>query len=202
MNAQTLCCRFLLHCSPTLASITAAAPLTTALVNTDTAQHQNAVAAAVLVPIVDYGDHLTVLFTQRALHLKHHPGQISFPGGRIEPGESSKQAALRESEEEIGLINTEVSLLGRLPAQDTSTGFIIEPWVGIIRPQRRLQLQHSEVSAVFEVPLTHFLPAENRHLLSLNLQGNVRQLHFMPYQDKCIWGATAAIMHQLLRHIS
>ncbi|KKO46191.1 NUDIX hydrolase [Arsukibacterium ikkense] len=157
-----------------------------------TSQH-----AAVLVPIVDYGHQLKVLFTQRALHLRHHPGQISFPGGRIEPGESSSQAALREAEEEIGLASTEVTLLGRLPAQDTSTGFIIEPWVGIISPQRGLQLQVSEVAAVFEVPLSHFLPQDNRHQLALTLQGKTRQLHFMPYQDKFIWGATAAIMHQL-----
>ena len=153
--------------------------------------------AAVLVPIVDYGHQLKVLFTQRALHLRHHPGQISFPGGRIEPEETSYAAALREAQEEIGLANSEVTLLGRLPAQDTSTGFIIEPWVGIMRPQRSFQLQVSEVAAVFEVPLAHFLPQQNRHQLSLTLRGKTRDLHFMPYQDKFIWGATAAIMHQL-----
>ncbi|WP_333608221.1 CoA pyrophosphatase [Arsukibacterium sp.] len=190
MNAQSLSCRFLLHCSPIVTG------------NTGITQSQNPVAAAVLVPIVDYGDKLTVLFTQRALHLKHHPGQISFPGGRIESGETSQDAALREAEEEIGLVHTDVSLLGRLPEQDTSTGFVIEPWVGLIRPQHHFLLQASEVAAVFEVPLSHFLTAANRQHMTLTIQGQRRQFHAMPYQDKFIWGATAAIMHQLLLHLS
>lgn len=153
--------------------------------------------AAVLVPIINYGDRLQVLFTQRALHLRHHPGQISFPGGRIEPGESSSIAALREAEEEIGLLPSAVELLGHLPLQSTSTGFTIQPWVGLLKPQRRWILQVDEVAGVFEVPLTHFLQQENRYQFSLPLRGKVQQLHAMPYQDKFIWGATAAILHRL-----
>ena len=153
--------------------------------------------AAVLVPLVDYGDKLNVLFTQRALHLRHHPGQISFPGGRIEPGESSSTAALREAEEEIGLPPAAVELLGTLPLQPTSTGFTIEPWVGLLSPQQSWILQADEVAGIFEVPLNHFLQQENRHQFSLPLRGKVQQLHAMPYQDKFIWGATAAILHRL-----
>lgn len=153
--------------------------------------------AAVLVPVVDYGDSLNVLFTQRALHLRHHPGQISFPGGRIESGESSCTAALREAHEEIGLAPDAVELLGRLPPQSTSTGFTIVPWVGLLPPQRSWLLQADEVAGIFEVPLTHFLQQENRHQFSLPLRGKVQQLHAMPYQDKFIWGATAAILHRL-----
>ncbi|MEH8020600.1 CoA pyrophosphatase [Rheinheimera metallidurans] len=156
-------------------------------------QHQ----AAVLVPVIDYGDRLQVLFTQRALHLRHHPGQISFPGGRIEPGEQSAEAALREAEEEIGLTPNAVTLLGRLPLQPTSTGFNIVPWVGLLAPQQRWLLQPAEVAGIFEVPLTHFLQQENRHQFNLPLRGKVQQLHAMPYQDKFIWGATAAILHRL-----
>ncbi|WP_240221789.1 CoA pyrophosphatase [Rheinheimera hassiensis] len=156
-------------------------------------QHQ----AAVLIPIIDYGDKLHVLFTQRALHLRHHPGQISFPGGRIEPGEQSHNAALREAHEEIGLAPAAVELLGRLPLQSTSTGFTIQPWVGMLQPQRSWLLQADEVAGIFEVPLTHFLQQENRHQFSLPLRGKVQQLHAMPYQDKFIWGATAAILHRL-----
>jgi 8-oxo-dGTP pyrophosphatase MutT (NUDIX family) len=156
-------------------------------------QHQ----AAVLIPIIDYGDKLHVLFTQRALHLRHHPGQISFPGGRIEAGESSSDAALREAHEEIGLAPAAVELLGRLPLQSTSTGFTIQPWVGLLQPQRSWILQADEVAGIFEVPLTHFLQQENRHQFSLPLRGKVQQLHAMPYQDKFIWGATAAILHRL-----
>ena len=153
--------------------------------------------AAVLVPVIDYGDKLQVLFTQRALHLRHHPGQISFPGGRIEPGEQSHTAALREAHEEIGLAPAAVELLGRLPLQSTSTGFTIQPWVGLLKPQRSWILQADEVAGIFEVPLTHFLQQENRHQFSLPLRGKVQQLHAMPYQDKFIWGATAAILHRL-----
>jgi 8-oxo-dGTP pyrophosphatase MutT (NUDIX family) len=156
-------------------------------------QHQ----AAVLIPIIDYGNKLHVLFTQRALHLRHHPGQISFPGGRIESGESSCTAALREAHEEIGLAPDAVELLGRLPPQSTSTGFTIVPWVGLLPPQRSWLLQADEVAGIFEVPLTHFLQQENRHQFSLPLRGKVQQLHAMPYQDKFIWGATAAILHRL-----
>lgn len=153
--------------------------------------------AAVLVPIINYGDTLQVLFTQRALHLRHHPGQISFPGGRIESGESSCAAALREAHEEIGLAPDAVELLGRLPLQSTSTGFTIEPWVGLLTPQRSWILQADEVAGIFEVPLTHFLQQENRHQFSLPLRGKVQHLHAMQYQDKFIWGATAAILHRL-----
>ncbi|WP_019676605.1 CoA pyrophosphatase [Arsukibacterium perlucidum] len=195
MLAEQFCSRFILTRNKLMAASplpVQQGPVPLADSPKSTSQH-----AAVLVPIVDYGHQLKVLFTQRALHLRHHPGQISFPGGRIEPGESSNQAALREAQEEIGLARTEVTLLGRLPAQDTTTGFIIEPWVGLLSPQRSYQLQVSEVAAVFEVPLSHFLPQHNRHQLSLTLRGKTRDLHFMPYQDKFIWGATAAIMHQL-----
>lgn len=153
--------------------------------------------AAVLVPVIDYGNTLTVLFTQRALHLRHHPGQISFPGGRIEQGESSSEAALREAREEIGLNPAKVEILGRLPLQGTSTGFTIEPWIGLLQPQPSWILQADEVAGIFEVPLTHFLQQENRHQFSLPLRGKVQQLHAMPYQDKFIWGATAAILHRL-----
>ena len=156
-------------------------------------QHQ----AAVLIPVIDYGNKLHVLFTQRALHLRHHPGQISFPGGRIEPGEQSHTAALREAHEEIGLAPAAVELLGTLPLQGTSTGFAIQPWVGLLKPQRNWLLQADEVAGIFEVPLTHFLQQENRHQFSLPLRGKVQQLHAMPYQDKFIWGATAAILHRL-----
>lgn len=185
MNVQQFRSRFLLH-----SAYDTPMPATTTL-------HQ----AAVLVPLIDYGDQLHVLFTRRALHLRHHPGQISFPGGRIEAGENSAAAALREAHEEIGLAPDQVQLLGTLPLQHTSTGFSIVPWVGLMAPQRQWQLQASEVAAVFEVPLGHFLDQQNRHQLSVPVHGQQHQLHVMPYQDKFIWGATAAILHRLCQHL-
>jgi len=158
--------------------------------------------SAVLVPIVDYGDHLRVLFTQRALHLHHHPGQISFPGGKIEGNETSAAAALRETEEEIGVSANTVELLGQLHAYNTLTGFTISPWVGLLPASASIIIDPQEVSAVFTVPLTFFLSPDNRHQLSLPWKGMPRQLHFMPYQNKMIWGATAAIIDQLMCQIA
>lgn len=158
--------------------------------------------SAVLVPIIDYGDRLHLLFTQRALHLQHHAGQISFPGGKLEANESPSAAALRETEEEIGVSANDIELLGQLHSYNTLTGFEISPWVGLLPATAKIMFDPQEVSAVFEVPLSYFIEPTNRHELYLPWQGLPRQLHFMPYQDKLIWGATAAIIHQLVQQIS
>lgn len=157
--------------------------------------------SAVLVPIIDYGDRLQLLFTQRALHLQHHPGQISFPGGKLEANESPAAAALRETEEEIGVSANDIELLGQLHSYNTLTGFVISPWVGILPASAQIRFDPQEVSAVFEVPLNYFIEPANRHQLWLPWKGMPRQLHFMPYQDKLIWGATAAIIQQLVQQI-
>ncbi|MCB5226868.1 CoA pyrophosphatase [Alishewanella sp. 16-MA] len=157
--------------------------------------------SAVLVPIIDYGDRLSVLFTQRCWHLTHHPGQISFPGGKLEHAETPAAAALRETEEEIGVTANRIQLLGQLGSHHTLTGFQISPWVGLLPAGTPIIADPAEVSAVFEVPLTFFLDPRNCHELWLPLRGQARQLHFMPFENKLIWGATAAIMAQLLQHI-
>ncbi|GHG71679.1 coenzyme A pyrophosphatase [Alishewanella longhuensis] len=158
--------------------------------------------SAVLVPIVDYGDRLSLLFTQRALHLNHHPGQISFPGGKLEANETPAAAALRETEEEIGVKAAEIELLGQLQSYNTLTGFQISPWVGVLPASAKISIDPQEVIAVFEVPLSYFIEPTNRHQLWLPWQDLPRQLHFMPYQDKLIWGATAAIIQQLVQQIA
>lgn len=158
--------------------------------------------SAVLVPLVHYADELRLLFTRRALTLAHHPGQISFPGGMIEPGEPPAHAALRETEEEIGIAARHIKLLGPLPSHNTLTGFQIQPYLGLLSPGQAYCLSPAEVSEVFEVPLSFFLPAQNRRQLTLPIRGQSRHIHFMPYQNKLIWGATAAIIEQLITHIS
>ena len=115
---------------------------------------QKLTPAAVLVPLVDRADELTVLLTQRTEHLRDHAGQVSFPGGRIEPNDPSHEAAaLREAEEEVGLPSDRVDLIGRLDRYVTRTGFEVVPVIGIVNPPFPIRPDPFEVAEVFEVPL-------------------------------------------------
>lgn len=157
-------------------------------------------AAAVLVPIVDHPTGLSVLLTQRASHLKHHPGQISFPGGRIEARDAGPlEAALRETEEEIGLSRDHVRFVGYLDPQLVLTGFWITPVVAFVRPGFELVLDAREVASTFEVPLAHILNAAN-HRWRERMVGDVTiKVHDIPYGEHNIWGATAGILMALYR---
>ncbi|CAH1748592.1 CoA pyrophosphatase [Thauera humireducens] len=156
--------------------------------------------AAVLVPLVMGGTAPAVLLTKRTDHLHHHPGQISFPGGRVEAQDSTPvDTALRETEEEIGLDRRHVELLGALPDYYTGTGFRVTPVVGLVHPPFELQLDAFEVAEAFEVPLGHFLDPANHQRHSLVHEGRERQFHAMPYKDYFIWGATAGILMSLYR---
>lgn len=156
--------------------------------------------AAVLVPVVARGMDEFLLFTRRTDHLHHHPGQISFPGGRVEAQDSTPvDTALRETEEEIGLDRRHVELLGALPDYYTGTGFRVTPVVGLVHPPFELQLDAFEVAEAFEVPLGHFLDPANHQRHSLAHEGRERHFHAMPYKDYFIWGATAGILMSLYR---
>ena len=158
--------------------------------------------AAVLVPLVLHERHSpTVLFTRRTDHLYHHPGQISFPGGGMEEGDScAEETAVREVEEEIGLAPERIELIGRLPDYLTGTGFCVTPVVGLLHPPIKLKLDGFEVAEAFEVPLAHFLDPANhrRHSVRIN-GGEMRQFHAMPYGNYFIWGATAGMLMMLYR---
>lgn len=161
------------------------------------------VAAAVLVPIIEHPDELSILLTQRAAHLKNHPGQISFPGGRIEPGDAGAlAAALRETEEEIGLAREYITIVGYLEPQPVLTGFWVTPVVAFVQPGFTLNIDRSEVESTFEVPLEHILDSRNHHTHERML-GELRvPVHDIPYRDHRIWGATAGMLmglYQLLR---
>lgn len=157
-------------------------------------------AAAVLVPIVDHPDGLSVLFTQRATHLKHHPGQISFPGGRVEPSDGGPlEAALRETEEEIGLSREHVRFVGYLDPHLVLTGYWITPVVAFVRPGFQLVLDEREVASTFEVPLTHILDATNHRSRERVLGTTSIRVHDIPYGEHNIWGATAGILMALYR---
>lgn len=159
--------------------------------------------AAVLVPLVVRAASLTVLLTRRTEHLQHHPGQISFPGGRVEPMDASPaETALRETREEIGLDTVQVELLGSLPDYLTGTGFRVTPVVGLVRPPFELALDAFEVAEAFEVPLSHFLDPANHQRNSLQVEGRTRHFHAMPYGDYYIWGATAGMLMSLYRALS
>lgn len=156
--------------------------------------------AAVLVPLVARDDGVTVLLTKRTDHLHHHPGQISFPGGRVEShDESAVVTALRETAEEIGLQAQHVELLGLLPDYQTGTGFNVTPVVGLIEPPFVLTLDEFEVAEAFEVPLSFLMDRRNQRQHSIVFEGRRRQYFAMPYEGYYIWGATAGML-VMLRH--
>ena len=154
--------------------------------------------AAVLIPLLLNSDGLSVLLTQRTDHLHDHAGQISFPGGRMDPGDSNPhETALRESEEEIGLGRQGVEIIGYLPQYFTVSGYSVTPVVGLVKPQAEYVLDAFEVADVFEVPL-HFLmdPANHQVRVWESNQGS-RRFYSMPYENRFIWGATAGMLRNL-----
>lgn len=156
--------------------------------------------AAVLVPLIGRSGRVQVLFTQRTAHLDDHAGQISFPGGRVEAADTSREAtALRETEEEIGLSTESVALLGRLPEYEIPSGFRITPVVGWIEPPFALNPDPFEVAAVFEAPLEHFLEASRYQRRQFRFRGRHRHYLAIPFEGRYIWGATAGMLYYLCR---
>ncbi len=156
--------------------------------------------AAVLVPLVNRAAGIQVLLTQRTEHLRDHGGQISFPGGRVEPGDVDREAtALREMQEEIGLAADRVALLGRLPGYEIPSGFRITPVVGWIEPPFELAPDAFEVADVFEAPLDYFLDAANYQRREYHFRGRHRHYLAIPYEGRYIWGATAGMLYSLCR---
>ena len=149
--------------------------------------------AAVLIPVVAHKDEATVLLTQRASSLRNHSGQIAFPGGRIDGGESAVQAALREAEEEIGLTVSHIEPIGHMDYYFTGTGYRISPVVAIVTPPFDLTLNAQEVDSVFEVPLSFLMrPANHKRVTQ-----DGRSFYAMPFGDRYIWGATAGMLRGL-----
>lgn len=159
--------------------------------------------AAVLFPIVLHPEAPTLLLTQRTAHLRDHASQISFPGGRIEPEDASViHAALRETQEEVGLAAKHIEVIGYLPEYRTSTGFSVTPVVAFVTPPFPLQPDPFEVAEVFEVPLAFLLDPANHQQHEVHWRGRLRQYYAMPYGDYFIWGATAGMIMSLFHRMA
>ncbi|OGA18210.1 MAG: hypothetical protein A3I63_07345 [Betaproteobacteria bacterium RIFCSPLOWO2_02_FULL_66_14] len=159
--------------------------------------------ASVLIPIVLRSAELTVLFTRRTAHLRSHSGQVSFPGGRSEPGDLSPEAtALRETREEIGLESRCIEILGRLADYRTRTGYCVSPVVALVAPPFELRLDAHEVEEVFEVPLSFLLDPANHQRHAREFQGRHVEYTAMPYAQHYIWGATAGMLVNLYHYLA
>lgn len=158
--------------------------------------------ACVLIPLVQTKHGIEVILTKRATHLKHHPGQISFPGGKVEQHDINEaDTALREAEEEIGLNRNDVHIIGQLKQYQTITGYSITPIIGFIPANYSFTADHNEVAEIFSVPFNHFTDEGNHIHVEVNRKGSKHNIYFMPYLSYNIWGATAAILKDLVAHL-
>ncbi|HEY7689013.1 MAG TPA: CoA pyrophosphatase [Dongiaceae bacterium] len=166
--------------------------------NPDMEPKRPLIPAAVLVPLVERQDGLTVLLTRRTDHLHDHAGQISFPGGRIDAADADAiAAALRETEEEVGLPRDRVEIAGRLDTYITRTGFEVTPVIGLVTPPEAYAPDPFEVAEVFEVPLSFIAAPGSAQRQSREFQGRTRSFYVFPWQGYFIWGATAGMLVNL-----
>ena len=154
--------------------------------------------AGVLIPVIDRTEGLSVLLTQRSAELKHHAGQVSFPGGRMEEHDSDVvQAALRETHEEVGIPPQAIAVVGYLPPMPTVTGYAVTAVVGLMGDDVSLQIDRTEVEYAFEVPLEFLLDRRNERALERDYQGRTIPTVEFHYDGERIWGATAHILVEL-----
>ena len=158
--------------------------------------------AAVLVPVVDHGDDAATLLTKRTERMRSHSGQIAFPGGAIDPTDATPEAAaLRETNEEIGIELEDVEIVGRMPDYVTGSGYRIAPVLGIVQSGYLVTINEDEVDDVFEVPLSFLMDPANHRRESRIWQEKERFYYTMPYGERFIWGVTAGIIHALYERL-
>ena len=156
--------------------------------------------AAVLIILVERENGLHIILTERALHLRHHPGQVSFPGGKHEQFDASLlQTAIRETEEEIGISGDFLEVIGQLAPLYTTSGFEVFPCVAFAKPNFNLKIDVQEVKSTFEVPLAFLLDNKNIYLQHLIANKQRHATYCIPFQNHLIWGATAQIIKNLLQ---
>jgi 8-oxo-dGTP pyrophosphatase MutT (NUDIX family) len=156
--------------------------------------------AAVLVAITDR-EQPGVILTVRREHLRTHPGQIAFPGGRVDPGEDAVRAALREAHEEVLLDPAAVEVAGTIDSYRTVTGYVVTPVIAVIPPDLPLVPHEHEVADWFEAPLAYLLDPANQHYRSALFQGRERHYYEIVWNERRIWGATAAMIVNLSRRL-
>lgn len=155
-------------------------------------------AAAVLIPVWERPGGAQLILTKRASHLAHHPGQIAFPGGKIDAGDASPEAAaLREAEEEVGLDPARVEILGQLPPHETVTGYTVVPVLALVRGELDFRCDPREVEEVFTVPLAHVLTPARYRIERRLWRGEWRRYYTVPWGPYYIWGATARMLRGL-----
>lgn len=158
--------------------------------------------AAVLIPLVERKAAVSVILTQRSRELKHHAGQVSFPGGRMETqDESATATALRETHEEVGITPEQVSVIGYLSTMPTITGFAVTPVVGLLDGEPTFSIDHSEVEYAFEVPLSFLLDKNNDVLVQREFQGTSAPMVEFHWEEQRIWGATAMMILMLRKSL-
>lgn len=155
--------------------------------------------AAVLVGIIDRADQPHLLLTVRNPHMKRHAGQVAFPGGRLDPGETPIEAALREAEEEVALKRHQVDVIGELDSYRTGTDYIVTPVVGVLSPELNLSAHEPEVAEIFQVPLAHALNRANHREDEAEWKGIRRRYYTIDWSPQHVWGATAGIIVNLAR---
>jgi 8-oxo-dGTP pyrophosphatase MutT (NUDIX family) len=158
--------------------------------------------AAVMIPVIARPEGVTVLLTLRTSHLRAHPGQIAFPGGRMDPEDvSPAAAAFREAMEEIGLKADYATALGYLDAYQTGTGYRVIPLVAMVQPGFELIVNPDEVDATFEVPLEYLMQPDNQKLHHKEIDGVMRSFYAFPFGERYIWGVTAGILHNFYERL-
>lgn len=159
--------------------------------------------ASVLVGFVERENGLNIILTKRAAHLKHHPGQISFPGGKYEESDGSLyQTAKREAQEEIGVSDSEIEILGQLPELLTVSHFAVTPVVAFIDANYKTRIDRNEVEEVFEIPANYLLDQRKLYSSTFQIQNRPHRVFAIPYKHHFIWGMTAQILQALQKHIN